>query len=224
MPTPQKTKITTVRSHSRHVPVSKKHPNGITIVRQHPRRLHGSIFTKEDIEKAFKSLPEKLDYPTAHKLPQKDADKYDDLIAFWIDYFNRKLGQPPLAPLDPNVFKALLASESDFRKNPKGNLVAVGIAQITPSTLEILQDSEGEAKEFIFKAIRQEDLKDPNIAIPLGARWLFYKKDVAAGKLKKAPTPEEVILEYKGLLRSKSKYKHKALEKFRREYEKLTKK
>jgi hypothetical protein len=224
MSAPQKKKITTVRGHPRHVPISKKHPNGITIVRQHPGRLPGSTLTKEDIEKAFKSLPKKLDYPTAHRLSQKDADKYDDLIAFWIDYFNRKLVKPPLTPLDSNVFKALLASESDFRKDPKGNPVAIGIAQITPSTLEILQDPRGEAKEFIFKGIRQKDLKDPNIAIPLGVRWLFYKKDAAAGKLKQTPTSEEIILEYKGLLKSKSEYKDKALEKFRREYEKLTKK
>ena len=99
MPTPQKKKITIVRRHPRHVSASKTHPNGITIVRQHPRRLPGSSFTKEDIEKAFKSFPKKLDYPTAHRLSQKDADKYDDLIAFWTDYFNRKLIKPPLAPL-----------------------------------------------------------------------------------------------------------------------------
>ena len=224
MPALQKKKITIVHRHPRHVPISKKHPNGITIVRQHSRRLPGSTFTKEDIEETAKSYSKNLEYPTSNRLEQKDADKYDDLIAIWVDYFNGKLVKPPLVPLEPNIFKALLASESDFKSDPKGNPTAIGIAQITPETLGILQDSEGEVKEFIFKGIRQKDLKDPKTAIPLGVRWLFRKRDAAAGKLKQVPTAEEIILEYKGLLKSKSDYKNNALAKFRKAYGQLTKK
>ena len=39
--------------------------------------------------------------------------------------------------------------------------------------------------------------------------------------LEKAATAEEIILEYKGLLKSKTKYKDSALRKFKEAYEKL---
>ena len=80
-----------------------------------------------------------------------------------------------------------------------------------------------EAKEFIFKKIRQKDLKDPNIAIPMAVRWLQRQKETATSKLKKAPTHEEIILEYKGLLKSNSEYKKAGLKKYREAYEALKK-
>jgi hypothetical protein len=55
-------------------------------------------------------------------------------------------------------------------------------------------------------------------------RWLSRKKRLADGKLGRPATAEEIILEYKGLLKSKTKFKNKAVEKFRSEYGKLTKK
>lgn len=88
----------------------------------------------------------------------------------WTDYFNKKFNSNP--PLDPDVVKALIASESGFRLDPKENKIAFGIAQITKPTFKILQAPDGETKDFIFKKIRQKDLKDPNIAIPLAVRWL----------------------------------------------------
>ena len=69
--------------------------------------------------------------------------------------------------------KALIASESGFRLDPRENKVAFGIAQITKDTLRIIQDPKGETKEFIFNKIRQKDLKNPNIAIPMGHRSEF---------------------------------------------------
>jgi hypothetical protein len=118
----------------------------------------------------------------------------------------------------------LIVSESGFRLDPRENKVAFGIAKITRSTLKILQDPTGEAKDFIFDNVRQKDLKDPNIAIPMATRWLFRKRETAKSKLKRDPDAEELILEYKGLLQSKSLFKNKALEKFRKEYAKLKKK
>ena len=59
--------------------------------------------------------------------------------------------------------------------------------------------------------------------IPMCVRWLFRKKRLAQGKFGKEPNPEEIILEYKGLLKSTSKYKEKALEKFRELYALLKK-
>lgn len=80
----------------------------------------------------------------------------------------------------------------------------------------------GEVKDFIFKNIRKKDLKNPDIAIPVAIRWLSRKKRLAEGKLGRAANAEEIILEYKGLLKSNSKFKGKAIEKFRKEYGQLT--
>lgn len=211
-------KTTQVREHPRHVPVSEKNPSGITIVDRHPRRLPGTDLKAEEIESITRNYDRKgLNYPTEGRLKEyKDSDRYDELIAIWTDYFSKKFNTT--GALTPNVIKALLASESEFQVAPLGNPKAFGIAQITKATLKILQDPNGEVRNFIFMNIRQKDLKNPNIAIPMGIRWLFRKKVMAADKLKREPTPEELILEYKGLLESKTGYKDKALGNFRKNY------
>lgn len=58
----------------------------------------------------------------------------------------------------------------------------------------------------------------------MAIRWLSRKKRLAEGKLGRTASAEEIILEYKGLLKSNSKFKENAIEKFREEYGKLTKK
>jgi len=219
--TKKKARTTIVREHPRHVPVNEKNPTGITIVDRHPRRLPGTYLDTAQIKEIFKKYDRKnIPYPTPNKLKKdykKKADKYDDLIAVWTDYFNRKFDAKP--PLDPDVVKALMASESGFDADPKGNRkIALGIIQITKSTLKILLDPKGEVKDFTFKDIRQKDLKDPDIAIPLGVRWLFRKRATAQSKLRRTPTNTEVILEYKGLLRSKTDWKRKALESYEKHY------
>lgn len=218
-----KKKITTVRAHPMHVPVSVKNPTGVTIRDQHTRRLKGTYLDLTEIENIYKNYDKKnIVYPSKKKLTQPNSDKYDDIIATWCDYFNKKFSTNP--PLEPNVVKALIASESDFRLDPKENIKAFGMAQITPETFKALLDSKGEVKEFIFKDIRKKDLKNPNIAIPMAVRWLSRKKRLAEGKLGRPATAEEIILEYKGLLKSKSPFKNSAIEKFRKEYGNLTKK
>ena len=215
-------KITTVREHPMHVPVSEKNLTGITIRDKHTRRLKGTYLDLTEIEDIYKKYDKKnITYPAKNKLVQPDSDKYDEIIAVWCDYFNKKFDTNP--PLEPNVVKALIASESDFILDPK-NSKATGLAQITPETLKALLDSKGEVKEFIFKDIRKKDLKNPDIAIPMAVRWLSRKKRLAEGKLGRPVTAEEIILEYKGMLKSKTKLKDNALKKFRKEYDKLTKK
>ena len=218
-------KVTIVRSHPRKVPVSLKNPIGVTIVDRHPRRVHGPALSVEDIRSIATNYDRRgITYPGNDDLDYKDGSKYDELIAIWVDYFNEKFGvTPPSAPLDPDVIKALIASESEFKKDPK-NKQAFGITQITPSTLKALLDPEGEAKDFIFKSIRQKDLKDPEIAIPMGIRWILRKKRLAEGKLGRVGTPEEIILEYKGLLKSRTSFQQNALSSFRKNYARLKKK
>lgn len=213
-------KTTTVREHPMHVPISEKNPTGVTIRDRHQRRLKGTYLDSNEIEEIFKKYEKKnLTYPTKGKLSQPNSDSYDEIIAVWCGYFNKKFGTNP--PLEPDVVKALLASESDFRLDPPGNKIATGIAQITAETFKALQDPNGEVAEFIFKDIRKKDLKDPNIAIPMAVRWLSRKKRLAEGKLGRPVNGEEIILEYKGLLKSKTEFKEKAIKKFRSEYAKL---
>jgi len=214
--------ITIVHEHPRHVPVSNKNPSGSTIVDQHIRHLSGSFLDRNELGKMFKNYNhDGVVFPTSQKLLSEypKADKYDEIIAIWTDYFNKKF--PANSPLDPDVVKALIASESSFRLDPPENPIAIGIAQITKKTFKIIQDSKGEVKDFIFIKFIQKDLKDPNIAIPMAIRWLFHKKKLAKAKLGKEPTAEEIILEYKGLLKSTTKYKNDALKNFRKAYEKL---
>ena len=207
-----KKKVTTVKEHPRKVPASKKNPTGITIVDKHPRRLDGTYLDRKEIDKIIQNYDlKKLIYPKSDK-PNiySDSDKYDELIAIWTDYFNKKFPSDSL--LDPDVVKALIGSESDFKLDPV-NPSAFGIAQITKETFKSLQDPKGEVKEFIFTKFTLKDLKDPNVATPMTIRWLFRKKRLAQGKLGREPSAEEIILEYKGLLKSTSKYKDNALKK-----------
>lgn len=216
-------KIIIVREHPRHVSFGNKNPNGITIVDQHLRRLHGTYLDSIEIESTLKNYDRShLLRPTPRSLDFDNGNKYDEHIAIWTDYFNRKFNATP--PIDPDVVKALIASESGFDPDPPGNKIVIGISQITKETLKSIQDPNGEVKDFIFQNVRQKDLKNPDLAIPISIRWLFRKKATAHSKLGRPPSAEELILEYKGLLKSTSTLKDKALENYRKNYAKLKKK
>lgn len=214
---------TNVREHSLTVPVSKKNPTGKTIRDRHIRRIQGTSLSANEILELFEKYNRNgLILPSKNKLLNryKNSDDYDLLISVWIDYFSKKFSK---RSLDPNSIKALIASESGFRVDPKENNIALGISQITKETLKILQDPAGEVKEFIFKEVRQKDLKNPKIAIPLAIRWLYRKQDTAQSKLGREPTHEELILEYKGWLKGNSQLRDKGLKNYRKHYEALTK-
>jgi len=214
-------KVTVVHTHPRRVKPSAKNPTGVTIVDEHLRRLPGTYLDELEIYKIANSYKIKnIPRPSKNKLNLEGENTYDDLIAIWTDYFNNLFSIKP--PLDADMIKALIGSESEFILNPE-NPGAIGIAQITKETLKIIQDPNGEAKDFIFNKISPKDLKNPDIAIPVAVRWLAYKKERAESKLGRAVTHEEIILEYKGLLKSKSDYKKSALKKYRGLYDKLKK-
>lgn len=214
-------KTVRVREHPRVVPISKKNPRGITIVDEHPRRVPGTYLDVFETISIFrKRTTQNFVRPTAAKLPDyKKSDTYDEPIGFWVNYFNEKLS--PGNSLDPDVIKALIASESSFMAHNPKNKKATGITQITRQTWKIVQDPKGEAKDFTFSKVRLKDLKDPRIAIPIGVRWIYHKKKLAAGKLGREPSHEEIILEYKGLLKSNTEYKNRALSSYRDAYAKL---
>lgn len=217
----KKSKVVTVREHSRRVPVSKKNPTGRTIVDRHLRHIEGQYLDLNLIHETFKNYDRKsLLYPAKGKFKIPHEDLFDDLIAVWVDYFNKKLGLKN--PIDPDMVKALIASESTFKPNAI-NKDATGLTQVTTSTLKILQDLEGESREFVFKDIRKKDLKDPNVSIALGTRWLAYKKVYAERILKRAATSDEVIQVYKGILNDRSKAAEGIMRKYREFYEKIKK-
>lgn len=220
---PHAKKTTTVREHPRKVPPSKKNPAGITIVDQHKRRIPGSSLCRDEVLDLAKNYElEGVIMPSSGKLAEfSKADDYDKTIGIWTDYFNKKFNTEN--PLDPDMVKALIASESSFNPEARSG-VAYGLTQITKQTLKILQDGEGEAKDFTFCKMRLKDLDNPDLAIPMAVRWLFKKKEMAERKLKKPATHEDIITEYKGLTRSKSDYKEAGLQNYRKNYEKLKKK
>jgi hypothetical protein len=219
MPPKKKSKTVIVKEHPRRVPVSKKNPKGRTIVDRHLRHIEGSYLNAKMIDDVFKKYNKKnILFPEKEKLNLPDEDQYDDLIAVWVDYFNKKLNLK--FSLDPNMIKALIASESTF--NPEViNKKATGLTQITTDTLKILQDLSGESKDFVFKDIKLKDLKNPNVAIALGTRWLAYKNQYAEKILKRAATSDEVIQVYKGILNDTSKKSNEIMKKYREFYEKL---
>lgn len=70
------------------------------------------------------------------------GDQYDEFIAGWTKYWNDVL-QPEI-PLDPNIVKALIATESSFEKDvlasKRNKNSARGLMQITNDTRKILGD------------------------------------------------------------------------------------
>lgn len=215
----KKTKTVVAKEHSRRVPVSQKNPTGRTTVDRHLRHIDGQFLDLKLIEEIFNNYDKsKIVYPQKQKLSLPDEDKYDDYIAVWVDYFNKKLNLK--SALDPDMIKALVASESTFNPNAI-NKYATGLTQITTDTLKILHDLDGEAKEFVFKDIRKKDLKNPSVAIALGVRWIAYKKQYADKILKRDATSDEVIQVYKGILNDKSTKAKEIMKKFRGFYAQL---
>lgn len=226
MPVKTKSKTVFVREHVRRVAVSNKNPSGRTKVDRHLRHIDGKYLDLNLIDETFKKFlkdnhKKKIQYPAKAKLGLPDEDKYDDFIATWAAYFNQALNLK--THVDPDMVKALIASESTFKPNSV-NKNATGLTQITTDTLEIVQDLSGEAKDFVFKDIRRKDLKDPNVSVAIGVRWLAYKKQYADKLLKKEATPDEVIQVYKGILNDKSSIAKRIMKDYRDFYEKLKKK
>lgn len=129
---------------------------------------------------------------------------YDNLIRGWTRYWNEVFRPEP--PLDPNLVKALLASESGFRqflgKGKRG--AAKGLLQITPITIRALQGARNELKDHIFE-FHEADIYDPSLNISAGIRCLFHKRGRASRRLGRQATWEEAVEEYKDYLRRRPK-------------------
>ncbi len=106
-----------IQKHPMKVSPSEKSPLGITIRREHCARNPASSrisFSPQDIKKignsdTFKSKKK----PCALKSKIDESNEFDDLIAGWTQYWNEMF--KPDEPLDPNLIKALIKSESTFK-------------------------------------------------------------------------------------------------------------
>lgn len=153
----------------------------------------------------FKKIKIKTTKGIINKL--EDSDTYNDLITGWTAYWNDQFKLDP--PLNPNFVKVLIATESGFNpkakkpNNPSKIGAARGLMQITVDTQNRLGGKNKELKDH-FVVLTNEDIYDPNKNICAGVRWLFRKRETARARLKHEPTWEDVLMEFKGRLKSKT--------------------
>lgn len=211
-----------VREHKEHIPPSKKHPEGEVIVRHAHCANNPPHKNKkgEDEPQDALSIDELhtiadayfsnlLGPPKAHVFKYPRADEFDQHIRGWTLYWNEVFEPKDL--LDPNLVKALIASESSFKpeqNTPNHNKkigYARGLMQITDETIRILHGHEvGLKNHFIY--IIHKDANDPSANICAGIRWLFLKRAGAkeryinAGVYDHIVTWDDAVAEYKGVL------------------------
>ena len=158
------------------------------------------LYSDELYEMAEKYFSKLTGAPSSQTLGYPQGNKFDELIRGWCKYWNEIF--LPITPLDPNLVKALIATESGFRatikiKDGKGQGYATGLMQITDTTQKILADEKGELKDH-YVNVDQKVLTNPNLNIAAGVRWLFRKREIVSSKLRREASWEETILFYKG--------------------------
>lgn len=208
-----------------------KHPrkedkDTIVLVKGHCRRNPSNkdvleIDEIQEISAVFISMLKKEDLPSAHDLGfDKNGRKYDELIGLWTKYWNDIFD--PKVPLDPDIVKALMATESGFQEvptnAPRGHK-AIGVMQLMPETVKYLSSTK-ELKDFHID-FTQKEAWDPAVNIASAVRWLFRKREVGEARLKKKLTWVEVIEEYKGITGDRSREAHKIRQKFNAYLDKL---
>jgi uncharacterized protein with HEPN domain len=193
-----------VKTHPLHIPPNKTHPDGsVTTRHQHcAHNLSGKdqLYPDEirEIAKQHFSDLENKPCPLQLKFGAKGS-KYDDLIAGWVQYWNDVL--KPDVPLDPNLIKALVASESGFDANrlvsKNDSNSARGLTQITNATRKLLDGDKGQLKDHFITATKA-DLNDPSVNICAGVRWLFETRRLTSSRLKKSASWADAVWDYKG--------------------------
>lgn len=208
-----------VREHQEHIAPSKKHPNGEIIIRhahcahnplgKNKKRIN-DILTFGELQAIAKAnFPPLKGPPKANVLTQYPrADEFDEQIRGWVIHWNEVFES--LVPLDPNLVKALIASESGFDpnsfnpNNPKKIGAARGLMQLTEETLRILHGKEDGLRDHFIHLFGTERM-DPSANICAGVRWLFLKRAGAKERYAKIDpnhtvTWDDAVAEYKGVL------------------------
>ena len=222
-----------VTKHPLKVPVSAKNPDGQTIRDGHcadnPRRgkkpVHDYMDRHEIDAIARNQFFNMQGTPRLGALTEfEGSEKYDPYIQGWTRYWNEVL--KPKIPLDPNVIKALIASESSFELMPTPQKAgkagwARGLIQLTDQAIGALGNVRGEIKDHYIK-ISPEETTDTNMSICSGIRWLFQKQKLASGDLGREATWVEAVEKYKGILNKNEQKKQKELGQFYEKYKKLS--
>ena len=175
-----------------HVPPSERNPTGITTrvvgccknPNRTAKRLFKDVIHPDEIRQIVSDYFAGLDGPpAAGKIKDyADADKYDGLIRGWTKYWN-EVFKPDIL-LDPDIVKALIASESAFKLNPKempaGKAgMTHGLFQLTDQAIKALANPKGELTDYLVM-IDKKDILDPSIIICAGIRWLFQKRKLTS--------------------------------------------
>lgn len=162
---------------------------------------------KEEIESIAERFFASLSGPPGSdnlgfKAVNADGTAYDVLIRGWTKYWNEIL--QPDRSLDPNLVKALIATESGFDANAdtksKGPGRARGLMQVTDATRTILQNENGELLEHLL-TVTDDDAYNPNMNIAAGNTMAFHKRYLASRKYKRQIDWIDAALEYKDMLR-----------------------
>lgn len=176
-----------VVTHPLTIPATEKRPSYVTDREGHcadnPERQKGKsvkdyLAAKEMTLMAQTYFDDLDGLPTSGKLSEfENADKYDSLIRGWTKYWNEIF--KPLEPLDADLVKALIGSESGFDVSPKVQTTKSagqvhGLIQLTDQAIKALGNTNGELRDQYVK-INAVDTKDPNLSIGAGIRWLFQK-------------------------------------------------
>jgi hypothetical protein len=168
-----------VRTHPLHVPPSQKNPEGSVTTRLNhcARNPSGKdqMYPDEIHEIAGQHFKNAKNKPCPLPLAYKNGSKYDELIAGWVQYWTEVL--KPDEPLDPNLVKVLLASESGFDPttiNKTKDDTAFGLMQVTNTSRITLANEKGEVKNHYITA-NEEEIMDPNIWHPFLNTWEFIK-------------------------------------------------
>lgn len=213
-----------VTTHPRHL------PKGLTQVSGHCRTNRSrkdQIYIEELMQIAEKYFSKVKLQPKADNLDFKyKGNRYDSLIAGWTKYWNEVLSSKE--NLDPNLVKALIATESGF--NPKAKIkagkkagYARGLMQVTDWALDILKDENGELRDHLVD-LDQKDMNEASLSIAAGIRWLHRKRETASAKLKRQATWLEAAADYKSYLEQWQKNpEHKQMNKLIKYYERLEK-
>ena len=189
-----------VKEHDIHHPPSKEHPNGFVAKGKAycaSNPSHQDELSYSEIQYIAETYFDKLPGPpTAGKLTLvfPIADTYDREIRGWVSYWNDIFMLAD--PLDADFIKALIGTESGFRKKPPENLHAHGLMQIIHETFVVLQNPKGELRDYLIR-VPWNKILEPVANICMGVRWLFHKRKLASGRLKREATWEEAVIEYK---------------------------
>lgn len=215
-----------VKEHQERIPPSKKNPDGEIITRhahcasnplgKHNKEIRDVLSFDELQIIADSHFSDLKGPPKAGVLDYDRADEFDELIRGWVLYWNAVLEAQDL--LDPNLVKALIASESGFKpdiinnKNSQKIGPARGLMQLTDETLRILHGHEVELRDhFIY--LSHFAVMVPTANICAGTRWLFQKKEGAKARYAKIDpdhivTWDDAVAEYKGVLSGILENKH----------------